>query len=125
MKQHEDIIENHDQTHQTSKNEYIGKFTNKSDCELIHREVKVEPKEILNDLIINRDYLIKKQYHKEDKKYAGNPFITSSLQQASQGELGLSVKATMNIAQKLYENGKITYMRTDSTNISSDFQGLL
>jgi DNA topoisomerase-1 len=125
LKQHEDIIENHDQTHQTSKNEYIGKFTNKSDCELIHREVKVEPKEILNDLIINRDYRIKKQYHKEDKKYAGNPFITSSLQQASQGELGFSVKATMNIAQKLYENGKITYMRTDSTNISSDFQGLL
>ena len=121
LKQHEENIENHESS---SKNEYLGKFTDKSECELIHKSTD-EPELILKGLIINREYRIMKQYHKEEKKYSGSPFITSSLQQSSQGELGFSVKATMNIAQKLYENGKITYMRTDSPNISPDFQGLL
>jgi len=126
LKQHEDIIENNDKTLQEIKNEYIGKFTSKSDCDLILTSaIQKEVEEILKSLTINRDYRINKQYHKEEKKYSGSPFITSSLQQAGQGELGYSVKTTMSIAQKLYENGKITYMRTDSTNISSDFQGLI
>ena len=49
------------------------------------------------------------------------PLITSTLQQVAQGELGFPVSMTMKIAQKLYENGKITYMRTDSTFMSEDF----
>ena len=53
--------------------------------------------------------------------YPPNPLITSSLQQVAQKECGFSVQQTMQIAQKLYENGKITYMRTDSTNLSKDF----
>ena len=48
------------------------------------------------------------------------PFITSTLQQAASTRLGFSVKKTMTVAQRLYEAGHITYMRTDSTNLSQD-----
>jgi DNA topoisomerase I len=48
------------------------------------------------------------------------PFITSTLQQAASTRLGFSVKKTMTLAQRLYEAGYITYMRTDSTNLSQD-----
>ena len=48
------------------------------------------------------------------------PFITSTLQQAASARLGYSVKRTMNLAQRLYEAGYITYMRTDSTSLSGE-----
>ena len=49
------------------------------------------------------------------------PFITSSLQQTASGELRMSIKQVMGAAQGLYEAGLITYMRTDSYNLSNDF----
>lgn len=47
------------------------------------------------------------------------PFITSTLQQEASRKLGMSASQTMSIAQRLYESGRITYMRTDSTNLSA------
>jgi len=56
---------------------------------------------------------------KPGKKSPAAPFTTSTLQQEASRKLGFSVSQTMMIAQRLYESGKITYMRTDSVNLSS------
>ncbi len=59
----------------------------------------------------------------EVKKSPRAPFITSTLQQAASSRLGFAPSRTMGIAQKLYEAGHITYMRTDSTNLSQNALG--
>ena len=63
---------------------------------------------------------------RESKPYRRRPpapFITSTLQQAAGGRLGFSASRTMAAAQRLYENGRITYMRTDSTTLSGQALG--
>ncbi len=56
---------------------------------------------------------------KEGNRFPAPPFTTSTLQQEAARKLRMSVSQTMSIAQRLYENGHITYMRTDSTNLSA------
>ncbi|MCH8532702.1 MAG: type I DNA topoisomerase [Saccharospirillum sp.] len=66
------------------------------------------------------NYRITDREDKPTSSKPGAPFITSTLQQAASTRLGFSVKKTMTLAQRLYEAGHITYMRTDSTNLSGD-----
>ncbi len=88
---------------------------------------KAESSEKINDAIgaedylkrcINAKYSVKDVQVKPAKKSPAAPFTTSTIQQEASRKLGYSVSKTMLIAQKLYENGYITYMRTDSTNLS-------
>jgi len=62
---------------------------------------------------------------KPAKKSPAPPFTTSTLQQEASRKLGFSVGRTMTIAQRLYESGKITYMRTDSVNLSDTALGTI
>lgn len=66
------------------------------------------------------DYEVAERKDKPTKTRPGAPYITSTLQQAASTRLGFSVKKTMMLAQRLYEAGHITYMRTDSTNLSAE-----
>ncbi len=66
----------------------------------------------------NATYKIESVTKKPSKKNPSAPFTTSTLQQEASRRLGFSVARTMTIAQRLYEAGKITYMRTDSVNLS-------
>ncbi|MBC8382012.1 MAG: type I DNA topoisomerase, partial [SAR92 clade bacterium] len=66
------------------------------------------------------DYAVSKREDKPTKSKPSAPFITSTLQQAASTRLGFGVKKTMMMAQRLYEGGYITYMRTDSANLSED-----
>ncbi|MFT6905625.1 MAG: DNA topoisomerase-1, partial [Oleiphilaceae bacterium] len=65
-------------------------------------------------------YAVTKREDKPTSSKPNSPLITSTLQQAASTRLGFSVKKTMMLAQRLYEAGYITYMRTDSTNLSAD-----
>ncbi|MDD2823462.1 MAG: type I DNA topoisomerase [Candidatus Daviesbacteria bacterium] len=65
------------------------------------------------------EYKISRIAKKEVRKFPAPPFTTSTLQQTSSNRLGMSAKKTMMIAQTLYEHGLITYMRTDSVNLST------
>lgn len=68
---------------------------------------------------IGADFSVSSIEKKSGKKSPSPPFTTSTLQQEAARKLGFSVANTMRIAQKLYESGKITYMRTDSVNLSN------
>ena len=69
---------------------------------------------------INSNFNISSIEKKPAKKTPSPPFTTSTLQQEASRKLGFNVSRTMSAAQKLYESGNITYMRTDSVNLSND-----
>ena len=66
------------------------------------------------------DFVVANREDRPTSTRPSAPFITSTLQQAASTRLSFSVKKTMTMAQRLYEAGYITYMRTDSTNLSSE-----
>lgn len=67
---------------------------------------------------INAQFAVDKVETKPSKRTPAAPFTTSTLQQEAGRKLGFTVQRTMTLAQRLYEEGKITYMRTDSVNLS-------
>ena len=72
------------------------------------------------DALNSSVYKVAKREDKPTRSKPSAPFITSTLQQAASTRLGFGVKKTMMMAQRLYEAGYITYMRTDSTNLSAE-----
>lgn len=111
-----------------SQEEFIAKLLKKEGKSLPLIKNKQESDTILKDLE-KSEYVIDKIEKKEVKKYPSAPFTTSTLQQEAARRMGLSAKRTMMIAQQLYEGvslgkegsvGLITYMRTDSVNLSAD-----
>ncbi|MCF6185428.1 MAG: type I DNA topoisomerase, partial [Bacteroidales bacterium] len=91
----------------------LVKFNNKN---VVLKNEK-ETDELLDTL--NKEFVVSSIETKNRNKEAKLPFTTSSLQQEASRKLGFPVGKTMRIAQKLYEAGFITYMRTDSVNLSS------
>lgn len=92
------------------KGKVLGKMDIKSET---------EAKKICKNLE-NKNFFVKDLTKKETNRYPSPPFTTSTLQQEAARKFGFSAKQTMLIAQRLYENGFITYMRTDSFNLSND-----
>ena len=101
----------------TDKNEKIkfNLLTKKNDPLLNQHEVEEIKRQIEStELVINE--IVKKPVKIKPKA----PFITSTLQQSASTRLGFNVKRTMRVAQKLYEGGLITYMRTDAPSLSKE-----
>lgn len=87
-------------------------------AELAHRfKTKKEASAFL-EACAKEQFFVEDVQKKPFKKSPAAPFTTSTLQQEASRKLGYSVSQTMSVAQKLYENGFITYMRTDSVNLS-------
>ena len=74
----------------------------------------------LNSITKDSVYKVINVENKKSVRKPSAPFITSTLQQDASTKMGFAVKRTMDAAQRLYEAGLITYMRTDSTNLSED-----
>ena len=88
-------------------------------AELQHRFETKEEAEAFLQSCVGATFTVAKSEEKPTKRYPAAPFTTSTLQQEAGRKLGMSVAQTMSVAQKLYEQGLITYMRTDSVNLSA------
>ena len=88
-------------------------------CELNHRFSHKNDAVAFLESLPKAQFIVRDVQRKPTKHMPAPPFTTSSLQQEAARKLKFSVSKTMRLAQSLYESGKITYMRTDSVNLSS------
>ena len=88
----------------------LEKFDLNTEDKALEAKAKIEAQE----------FLISNVERKKANRYPAPPFTTSTLQQEAARKLRFSAKKTMQIAQKLYEDGLITYMRTDAVNLSQE-----
>lgn len=88
----------------------LAKFTLNTEEKALDAKAKIEAQE----------FHIADVERKKASRYPAPPFTTSTLQQEASRKLRFSAKKTMQVAQKLYEDGLITYMRTDAVNLSKD-----
>ena len=103
----------------TASGEDIRFQVSKEQGSAFRPENKEQTDRVLNKLR-HCNYQLTDREDKPTRSKPSAPFITSTLQQAASTRLGFSVKKTMTLAQRLYEAGHITYMRTDSTNLSGE-----
>jgi len=131
------IVEREREIQKFKTNEYwsiVANLENNQKISLLVRLNKIENKTVnkleipsdevatkILDELANAIYQVSNVSQKQIKKSPPKPFTTSSLQQTANRWLGFSAKQTMMVAQQLYEQGFITYMRTDSLNLSDKF----
>ena len=131
LKQHEDSIKNYEpdfsydftgKLHDTDNEERIIDCVYHISDSYYEMIDELDCNEILTLFKDNRLFNVSDRKETQEKRSPPQPFITSTLQQTAQNECGFPIKMTMDIAQKLYENGKITYMRTDCTFVAEEFK---
>ena len=91
-----------------------GKIANGKDVLLLGETEASE----LREQLLRDEWSVSNVEEKEESRLPAPPFITSTLQQEANRKLGMAARRTMQVAQKLYERGLITYMRTDSVNLA-------
>lgn len=101
----------------------VAEFTNQNDkkvfkAELPERFKTQQEAQAFLEKCKSADFTVESIETRPTKRTPAAPFTTSTLQQEASRKLGFSVSQTMRVAQKLYESGLITYMRTDSVNLS-------
>ncbi len=101
------LVQGEDENPVELKAELNKRFSNKKEAEEFLEKCK------------QAEFTVADVVKKPAKRHPAQPFTTSTLQQEASRKLSFSVSRTMAVAQRLYESGKITYMRTDSVNLSN------
>jgi DNA topoisomerase-1 len=97
----------------------VGEFK-ELNMDLDHKFLEATEVEEFIDVVAEATFKVESVKSKKTQRKPSTPFITSTLQQEASNKWRMSPKNTMSYAQKLYENGLITYMRTDSVTISEE-----
>lgn len=106
---------------ENKKNEFEANLFKIKDKAFDKLSITEEKANEIEKKVKDAKWFISKIEKKSTKKSPAAPFTTATLQQSANRHLGFSAKQTMVVAQKLYEQGFITYMRTDSLNLSQKF----